>query len=193
MENILLFLEKYKLPLGLSFLGLVLIVGGVFASGLKQETKEFPKESMVESQKMISVDVSGSANKPGVYQLKEGSRIEDAINAAGGFSGQANKEYISKYINLAQKLVDGSKVYIPAAGETTATVQAGQVAGSNTSAKININTAAQSELESLSGVGPVTASKIISGRPYQEVLDLINKKIVGKAVFEKIKDQIAVY
>ncbi len=193
MENILPYLEKYKLPLGLSFLGLVLIIGGVFASGLNSKPKEFPKESLVEGQKMISVDVSGAVNKPGVYQIREASRIEDAINAAGGFSESSNKEYISKYINLAQKLVDGSKVYVPLEGETTATIQATQVAGVNTSANVNINTASQSELESLSGVGPVTASKIISGRPYQTGEDLISKKIVGKAVFEKIKDQIVVY
>lgn len=193
-ETIINFLEKFKLPLALSFLGLVLIIGGIFASGLSNaRNKDYPKESLVDSQKMISIDVSGAVVTPGVYKLTDGSRIEEAVNAAGGFSPDSDKEYISKYINLAQKLVDGTKIYIPVVGESISAAQIGQVAGTNTSAKININTAAPSELESLTGVGPVTASKIISGRPYQRIEELIDKKIIGKAVFEKIKDSIVVY
>ena len=71
--------------------------------------------------------------------------------------------------------------------------QSVSVAGASTQAQVNINTASQSDLESLPGIGPVTASKIISDRPYQIVEDLVNKKAVSKAVFEKIKDQIVVY
>ena len=188
-------LERFKLPLALSFLGVILIIGGVFASGLtKQKPKEFPKESLVQSQKLISVDVSGSVAKPGVYQLSEDSRIEDAINAAGGFSDQSNQEYISKYLNMAQKLSDGSKVYVPSIGEQVqSSVSGGTVAGVAAQAKININTASESELDTLSGVGSVTASKIISGRPYQSIDELLGKKAVSKAVFDKIKDQLVLY
>ncbi len=188
-------LDQFKLPIGLSLVGIVLIIGGVFASGLtKAKPKEFPKESLVENQKMISVDVSGAINKPGVYQLKDGGRIEDAVIAGGGFSEDANKEYVSKYLNMAQKLSDGSKVYVPVEGEqVSGSVGSGVVAGVNTSAKVNINTATQAELEALPGIGPVTASKIISGRPYQTAEDLLNKKAVSKSVFDKIKDQLVVY
>ena len=193
-ETILNFLERFKLPLALSFLGLVLIIGGIFASGInKSQVKEYPKESLVEGQKMILVDVSGAVKSAGVYKLADGSRIEEAVKAAGGFSEDSDKNYISKYINLAQKLVDGTKIYIPAVGESVSAAKVGQVAGTNTSAKININTATQSELESLASVGPVTASKIISGRPYQKIEELTDKKIIGKAIFEKIKDSIVVY
>lgn len=195
MEKLVNTLDKYKLALGLSLVGLVLIIGGVFASGLnKSSNKEFPKESMVQTQKMISVDVSGSVNKPGVYKFNEGLRIEDAINAAGGFAKDSNQEYISKYINMAQKLVDGTKIYVPKTGEQVPTgVQAGSVSGVATSASVNINTATQAELEALPGIGPVSASKIISDRPYQNTGELLSKKIVGKAVYEKIKDLVVVY
>lgn len=192
IENILPFLEKYRLPLAVSFLGLVLIIGGIFVTGISKP-KEYPKESLVEGQKMVSVDVSGAVKAAGVYKLNDGSRIEDAINAAGGFSEDSDQEYISKYINLAQKLVDGTKIYIPAAGENISASQIGQVAGTTTSSKVNINTASQSELESLPDIGSTRASKIISGRPYQKIEELVNKKIIGKAVFEKIKDSIVVY
>ncbi len=187
------FWQKFKIPIGLSVVGIVLILGGVFASGLsKQQPKNYPKESMVQAQKSISVDVSGAVNKPGVFKLGSDARIEDAIKSAGGFSENSNQEYISKYLNMAQKLSDGSKVYVPLVGEQVPATTS-QVAGVNSRAKVNINTASESELDTLSGVGPVTASKIISDRPYQTVEDLLNKKIVSKAVFDKIKDQIVVY
>lgn len=187
-------INQFKVPIGLSLVGMVLILGGIFASGLNQaKSKEFPKESLMDSQKVISVDVSGAVKTPGVYQLKAGSRIEDAILQAGGFSETVNNEYVSKYLNMAQKLSDGSKVYVPPAGENAPAVQTGIVAGASIATRININTATQAEIEALPGIGPVTASKIISGRPYQAVEDLLNKKVVSKSVFEKIKEQIVVY
>lgn len=189
-------LDQFKLPIALSLVGIVLIIGGMFASGLTQaKPKEFPKESLVESQKIISVDVSGAVVKPGVYQLGDGSRIEDAIKEAGGFTETANGEYISKYLNMAQKLVDGSKVYVPLEGEQASGAKnVGTVAGvASANAQVNINTAVQAELEALPGIGPVTASKIISDRPYGKVEDLLDKKVVSKSVFEKIKDQLVVY
>ena len=192
-------LEKYKLPMVLSLVGLVLIIGGIFASGAnKSNLKEFPKESLVQDSKIISVDVSGAVQKPGVYQLKDGAKIEEAIAAAGGFSKIANGEYISKYLNMAQKLSDGSKIYVPVSGESGFNVAGGAVAGSNTQAnglisKVNINTGTQAQLESLPGIGTVTASKIISDRPYQKIEELLNKKVVNKSVFEKIKDSLVVY
>lgn len=182
-------IEKYKLPIGLGVVGIVLIIGGIFASGLnKAKPKEFPKESLVQSEKIISVDVSGAVQKPGVYKLKDGDRIEEAVAAAGGFAENANQSFISKYLNLAQKLSDGSKVYVPFEGEQ------GSAAGSAPNqSKININTASQAELEALPSVGPTTAAKIISLRPYQTMEDLLNKKAVSKSVYEKIKDQLVLY
>lgn len=188
-------LNQFKFPIGLAVVGIVLIIGGMFASGLnKQKPRDFPKESLVESQKMIWVDVSGAVAKPGVYQLKDGSRIEDAVAAAGGFSKSVNQEYVSKYLNMAQRLSDGNKIYVPFVGEQTGGPQGGTLqAGTSISAKVNINTASQSELEALPGIGPVTASKIISDRPYSQAEDLLNKKVVSKSVFEKIKEQLVVY
>lgn len=187
-------LEKFKLPIGLGLVGIVLIIGGVFATGLnKSKPRDFPKESLVQKDKMISVDVSGAVNKPGVYQLKEGDRIEEAIKLAGGFAQTASGEYISKYLNMAQKLSDGSKIYVPLVGDPAPPAGGGAVAGTNTQAKVNINTGTQAQLEALPGIGPVTASKIISDRPYQKIEDLLDKKIVNKSTFEKIKDVVTLY
>ena len=182
-------INQFKIPIFMGILGLVLIVGGIFASSLTtSKPKVFPKESLTVSQKIISVDVSGAVNKPGVYQLKEGSRIENAVLAQ-----DANQEYISKYLNMAQKLSDGSKVYVPAIGEGGVVNQGTVVAGIQSEAKVNINTATQAELEALPGIGVVTASKIISGRPYSKIEDLLTLKIVSKSVFDKIKDLLVLY
>lgn len=190
-------IEQFKIPIGLSVLGTVLILGGIFASGLgksNSSNRSFPKESLVNTEKLLSVDVSGAVKNPGVYQLKGEPRIRDAILAAGGFAETANTEYISKYLNMAQKLSDGTKVFVPAVGEIgIGGGNAGIVAGANVEAKVNINTATQAEIEALPGIGPVTAGKIISGRQYSAIEDLLNKKIVSKAVFEKIKDSVTLY
>lgn len=182
--------EKFKLPIALAIVGIVLMLGGIFTSGLnKNQSNQFPKESLVSSSKTVSVDVSGAVVKSGVYQLKEGARIEDIIKAAGGFAENANQEYISKYLNLAQKLVDGSKVYVPLAGENAPA----SLGSTSSQTKVNINTATQAQIETLPGIGPISASKIISLRPYQVIEDLLNKKAVNKSVYEKIKDQLSLY
>lgn len=187
-------LSAYKIPIALSLVGIVLIMGGLALNPSKKPVQEFPKESLVESEKYITVDVSGAVITPGVYKLKDGSRIEDAIVMAGGFATEANNQYISKGINLAQKLVDGTKIYIPFKNEEggSAAVTTAGVAGAST-ASININTASQKDLESLPSIGPVTAEKIISSRPYSKIEELVSKKIIGNSVFSKIKDQISVY
>ncbi|OGE37333.1 hypothetical protein A3B45_04625 [Candidatus Daviesbacteria bacterium RIFCSPLOWO2_01_FULL_39_12] len=190
-------IQEFRIPLALSLVGLVLIIGGLVTSNKpNSKIEQFPKESLVDGNKLISVDVSGAVRKPGVYQIKLTSRVEDAVSAAGGFTVDANQEYIAKYINLAQKISDGSKIYIPFQGENSAggsNIQGGVVSGTNAQAQVNINSSSQSELEALPGIGPVTASKIISGRPYQKVEDLLGQKIVSKKVFDQIKDRITLY
>lgn len=193
MPDLSAIINRFKLPIAVGLLGVVLIIGGIFATENKQKSKDYPKASLVDTQKMISVDISGAVKQPGVYQLQDGARIEDGVRQAGGFAENANQEFISKYLNLAQKLVDGSKVYVPVEGEISSAVTTAGVAGVKTQSKVNVNTSSQPELEALPGIGPVTAAKIISSRPYQKIEDLLNQKVVSKAVFEKIKDQIVVY
>lgn len=199
-QNLNEWLNKFKVPIALSLVGIVLIIGGSLVSGFNKSKPIYPKESIVDAPKEISVDVSGAVVSPGVYKLNEGARIEDAIAAAGGLSEKANGEYISKFLNMAQKLSDGTKVYVPTSGDSPPVSAgggsgAGQgvVAGTNIQGKVNINTGTQAELEALPGIGPVTASKIISNRPYKQVEDLLNLKIVNKSTFEKIKDSLVLY
>ena len=140
----------------------------------------------------IVIDVSGAVVNPGVYKLKKDSRISDAINVAGGvLDDNVNKELLSKSINLAQILHDGEKLYIPFLSDSSQLfhLQGGRV-DTNT---VNINTAAESELDSkLVGIGPVYAKKIVDGRPYVKIDDLIERKIVPNSTYEKIKGSITV-
>lgn len=193
-QNILNKIEPFKIPLALSLIGLVLIAGGMLfsADNHRQPAKDFPQESLVSS-KEIQVDVSGAVKTPGVYRLSSEARVEEAVAAAGGLSDNANQEYVSKSLNLAQKLSDGLKIYVPFKGETAVppSGSVGQIAVSGASTgPVNLNTATQAQLEALPGIGPVTANKIISGRPYSGVDELVNKKVLSKSVFEKIKDQV---
>lgn len=140
----------------------------------------------------IVAEISGAVNFPSVYQLPVGSRVADFLREAGGLAENADKRWVERNINLASKVEDGSKIYFPRVGEDLP-----QVAGTETdqpsqqSAKVNINKAALSELETLWGIGAKRAEAIIAGRPYGKIEDLLERKIVPTNVFEAIKDKIS--
>jgi len=139
----------------------------------------------------IWVDVQGGVVRPGVYSLREGDRVKDALIAAGGLGGQADREAVAKYINLAEKIKDGTKLYIPVIGESgEENWEDGRVQGLSTG-RVNINTATKSELDQLWGVGEARAEMIIEGRPYQTIDEV--KKVLPSNVYEQIKDMITVY
>ena len=132
----------------------------------------------------VWVDVSGAVVNPGVYQLSAGSRIKDGLVAAGGLTGLADRDFVSAAINLAAKVKDGDKIYVPAAGV--------EVVGAATG-RVNLNKATSGELESLPEIGPARAGAIVENRPYASVDDLVTKKIISAGVLDKIRDKIAVY
>jgi len=134
--------------------------------------------------------LAGAVMQPGVYELPSASRLKDLLARAGGLSASADREWIEKNLNLAQKLEDAQKVYIPSQMETE-----GEVAGEETvvSGKININTASASELDTLWGIGEARAKAIIDNRPYSSVDELQTKKVIPSNVFERIKDEITVF
>jgi len=198
MERLNDLLVSYKYPLLIGLVGSVLVFSGSIVSLFSVPTaqpKEFPAESLTgSSTTIIKVDIAGAVQNPGVYELKKDTRIEELIKEAGGFKENVNTEYVSKSLNLSQKVSDSQKIYIPFKGEKTGIPVVAGVSKELgiTNTKINLNTAVQSQLEELPGVGPSTSSKLIAGRPYRSPQDLLTKKIVGKAIFEKIKDLIEI-
>lgn len=209
MDKLKELVTSYKLPIAFTLVGVVLLSGGVSTSFSQitpqsLQLEDLPKASLVSAEnvtKDITIDISGAVKIPGVYRFEKDSRVEDAIRQAGGFSDQAHKQFVSKSLNLATKLTDGQKIYIPFEGEIAsvapvAVLAASATTGSNptsqSSGVINLNTASQSELESLTGIGPVTAAKIINARPYATVGELLSKKVVSKSVYEKIKAEVGI-
>lgn len=160
-----------------------------------QTTSESASSSSSMSSPFIKIDLSGAVTRPGVYTLNLESRVSDALEQAGGLLDQADHDWVAKNINLAQKLSDGTKIYIPLKNENTVSQEniEGAVINNLSNNIININTASKADLDQLPGIGLVTADKIISNRPYETIEDLLTKKIVNKSTFEKIKDKVSLY
>lgn len=159
----------------------------------QKETEVLPLPEKKEKEtKVLFIHVAGTVKSPGVYKLKEGSRVFDAINAAGGYALNADLNAL----NLATPLTDGERVYVPALGEVPQ--QASSLPGrvSSSTSKININTADAQQLESLPGIGPVFAQRIIDYRTSQgrfsNIEDIKNVSGIGKKRFEQLKDLITV-
>lgn len=152
-----------------------------------ENISNFSKDQNVKSSN-LTIDIAGSVVSPGVYHLPLNSRIQDALVAAGGLSSSADRNFISKNINLATKLSDGAKIYLPRIGESELGLTS--ITGNR---QININSATEQELDSLPGIGPATIQKIVSGRPYSSISDLLDRKIVGGKVFSEIQDKISLY
>ena len=167
----------------------------------------------------IYVDVSGAVNTPMVVCIPEGSRVFEALDAAGGKSAEASV----KTLNLAAICEDGQKIYVPTEEEvkegtaeaaqagsgtdstgssgtgTGSSATSGSTAGSTSSTsqgKVNINTAGSEELQTLTGVGPAIASRIIDYRnkngAFKSIEDLTNVSGIGEKTLEKFKDEICV-
>jgi competence protein ComEA len=178
----------------LGTVGLLLLFVGIYQVFTEKKSSEsviqFEENEITPQITEIVVDVEGAVITPGVYKLTSDKRMVDALAMAGGLSSDADRDWVEKNINLAGKLTDGLKIYIPRMGEEVLS-ESSKSANSAVSV-ININLASSSDLESLPGIGEVTAQKIVDGRPYSSPSELLEKKIVGSATYEKIKDKIAV-
>ena len=156
----------------------------------------------------IFVDVSGAVKKPNLYQVDFGARIKQIIDKAGGLSDDADVIFFNRNFNLARIVTDQEKIYVPSIveinngifiqnqltldyalpAETLAKEGSQQIEASSL---INLNSGTIDELDQLPGIGQVTANKIITGRPYSTIDELLTKKVVNKSVFEKIKDLVS--
>ena len=205
------FLKKFGLVILLGIFGVGSLVYGLMQYAPHSENPDISFDSPEPTSTpqiaaKIMVDISGEVNKPGVYAFATTSRIIDAIEKAGGLSKSADRTYVAKSINAAMKLSDGMKIYIPKVGESISKTQVANGTTSNVAGTgqtngtsilgaqtglISINTATESELDSLPGVGTVTAGKIMNGRPYGSVEELLSKKVITSSVYGKIKEKIS--
>jgi len=165
------------------------------ASSGKTSEGSSPKASAA-----AEVYVDGAVVSPGVYRLKDGARVAQAIDAAGGLAPEADVTGL----NRASKVVDGQKIHVPTVGEQQASIaEAGVDGGASASSGVsgatglvNINTASAAELQTLSGIGPSMAQSIIDERTkngaFASVDDLMRVSGIGEKKLAKIKDSICV-
>ena len=211
MEAIIEKIKEYKIIVICTGLGL--LVGGFFLlkpaphtpvkeTNLQAEVAAVSKDSSTEKeekdesveQDLITVDVKGAVKSPGIYDLPVGSRVNDAVQKAGGLTEQAD----SKSLNLAQKVSDEALVYVPTKGEESASQQAGSGTASSTNKekKINLNKASLEELKQVKGLGGKRAQDIIDHREtngkFKSVEELKKVSGIGAKTIEKLKDYVTV-
>ncbi len=142
---------------------------------------------------LVVVEVAGAVLRPGVYELPAGSRVADAIEAAGGYSADVDPRAAEAQLNLASKLQDAQLIRVPRRGEDAANGTG--TGGGSAGGLVNLNTATAEELDTLPGVGPVTAQKIITARqekPFASVDELVTRKIVAASTLEKMRSLVTV-
>jgi competence protein ComEA len=146
----------------------------------------------------LVVQISGAVIRPGVYRVAPGSRIGDLLAAAGGYGPRVDADRAGRDLNLAAPLKDGDSVRVPSRDDPPAIVSGtggGGGQGGGGGGLIDINSATSAQLESLSGIGPVTAGKIIASREersFGSVDELLGRKLVGPKTFEAIRELVTV-
>ena len=215
MEELIEKIKEYKIIVICASLGLVL--GGFFLlkpvaqtpakeSNLQTEVTTVSKDSASEkeekSQKseteevvekdLITVDVKGAVKSPGIYDLPVGSRINDAVQKAGGLTDNAD----SKSINLAQRISDEALVYVPTKEEATSQDAHSNASNTKENKKVNLNKASLEELKQVKGLGAKRAQDIIDHREsngkFKSVDELKKVSGIGAKTIEKLKEYVTV-
>ncbi len=176
-----------------------------------QDSKKTKNDKLSQTNDKIHIDVSGAVVNPDLYEATSGSRLKNIIDLAGGLSDEADKLYIARNFNMSKFVNDQEKIYIPYtwdidngtfiesprileylhSSDTDNSIQSTTAKTDENGPSISLNDSTLEELDSLPGIGPVTAQKIIDNRPYSTTEDLLTKKIVKTTVFEEIKSLIS--
>ena len=140
----------------------------------------------------LVIDVEGAVLHPGIVELPAGSRVADAIEAAGGYAPQADLGAAAAQVNLAAVLRDGQQIVVPAIGAPGASGEPGGGGGS-VGGLVDLNSASPDALDALPGIGPVTVEKIVAARteqPFSSLEELVTRKVMTNAQLDKIRDLV---
>jgi competence protein ComEA len=185
-------LERYRVPI-VGVLSVLLLSAGAVIYVRRPATQPIeivePSLTSVPSSVELAVYVTGAVLSPGVYYLPEESRVQDALEAAGGPTVNADLDRV----NLATRVHDEDQIYFPEVGEEN--LPSTRTGGSG-EGLININTASAAELERLPGIGPALAQSIVDFReshgPFGAIDEINDVRGIGQGVFEEIRELIAV-
>ena len=196
--------ESWSLSAKAAVIGGILLilvgVGGLFSKKEESVEETTVVETTVLAEKteasttqetVIFVDIKGAVKNPGVYQMKVGDRVKDALDAAGGLTDEAD----SQKVNLAKRLEDQMVIVVPKVGEEAEEIPAGATSKEEAKeGKVNINTATVEELKTLKGVGDKKAEAIIEYRKkngsFKTKEDLMKVRGIGKKLFESFEERI---
>lgn len=202
-------LHKFRLVDGLLILGILLLIVGIGMnfkdnflekSEVKLTSKSISPTGVVDIQvdSEVTIDIAGEVINPGVYKLKGEARINDALVMAGGLAAKADRNWVEKNLNQAERLIDGQKIYIPKVGEVVDN-NGSKVLGNSVSeiknGLVKLNTATVEQLDTLSGIGPALAGRIIDYREknggFKDINELKLVSGIGDKLFEKIKNDVS--
>jgi competence protein ComEA len=199
---LLLAIGAFVLAFGSGSGGTVEVEGGVALDGPQPgASANADPGRAISSGRIVVVEIVGAVERPGVFRLPAESRLGDLVAAAGGYGPRVDADRAGRELNLAALLKDGDHIRVPsrddAAGPTTHPVGTGGhgATGASATGPIDLNRATEAELDTLPGIGPVTAGKIVASRdekPFAAVEDLRTRKLVGEKTFASLKDLVTV-
>jgi competence protein ComEA len=198
------FLKIYRVPVGFGIVGVLMVLGAIVVGISSNDDTFSDAVEIVQIEEnadeygysdSIAADIQGAVVSPGVYSLDKSARVFELLEKAGGIDERADFEWIAVHINRAQKLVDGTKIYIPFKNDTSILDEVADrdYPSIHSVRTVNINTASMSQLEALSGIGVKTAEKIVNGRPYGSIEELRERGILGVKLFEKLEAELSVF
>ena len=200
---VVLAVGAFALAFGSGSGGSVAVEGGLpFESASPGASSNAGTRSGAGSGQVVVVEIVGAVERPGVFRLPADSRVGDLVAAAGGYGPRVDAGRAGRELNMAAELKDGDQIRVPSRDDASLPSArpasgGGQGAGggSSTAGPIDLNRATEGELDTLPGIGLVTAAKIVASReeqPFTAVEDLRTRKLVGEKTFEQLKDLVTV-
>jgi len=195
-------LKKYLIEICLIAIAGALALGALLmqpVSSKQGKSDNFIKKVAPAEKERIYVDIEGAVNKPGLYEFSALPRLKEVLDKAEGVSEEVDHAFFNRNFNLAKIVTDQEKIYIPSRDEVMAGITAPNAVTTSqlnanegsTNSLVGINSASLDQLDSLPGVGQVTAQKIVDNRPYQSIEELNQKKILKSNVFDQVKNLIS--